>query len=189
MPLLALILLLALAAPAQALLAPRPEVPLLQVTPAADVDEMPPEMRRAFIVGIQEELAKLGYAPGPSDGILGPRTTGAIRAYQRDAGLPVTGRASSELLDHMKFVTPKVTRQGPPPGPPLAIGLVIDVQEALARRGYFTSEIDGLDGPRTRAAVRRFQNDVGLPITGEIDEQLLQELRAAPPEVVADPVQ
>ena len=177
MPILACLVLLAV-------LAPRAEPPLF-ATPAASVEEMTPEMRRAFIVGTQEELAKLGYAPGPADGMLGPRTRAAIRAYQRDAGLPVTGQASSELLDHMKFVTPKVVRQAPPP---LAIGLVIDVQEELARRGYYTREIDGLDGPATRAAVRRFQNDAGLPITGVIDQRLLADLRLAPPEVVADPV-
>ena len=186
MPILLCLILLVLAVPAHAVMAPRAEAPVF-LTPIADVEEMTPEMARAFIVGTQEELAKLGYAPGPADGIMGGRTRAAIRAYQRDAGLPVTGRASSELLDHMKFVTPTVERKAPPP---LPIALVIDVQEELARRAYLADErIDGLDGPRTRAAVRRFQNDAGLAITGAIDERLLQELRAAPPEVMANPVQ
>ncbi|MEM7227044.1 MAG: peptidoglycan-binding domain-containing protein [Pseudomonadota bacterium] len=182
MPILVCLILLAFATPAQAVLAPRVEAPAF-ATPAANVEEMTPEMARAFVVGIQEELAKAGYSPGPADGILGDRTRAAIRAYQRNAGLPVDGQASSELLDHMKFVTPKVTR---PAAPPLPIALVLDVQEELARRGYLTDQqIDGLDGPRTRAAVRRFQNDAGLPITGTVDQRLLDDLRGAPSEVVA----
>jgi peptidoglycan hydrolase-like protein with peptidoglycan-binding domain len=94
---------------------PAAPAPSLSVTPVAtSVKEMPPKMRRAYIVGIQEELRKHGYRPGPADGILGARTRGAIRAYERDAKLPVTGVASKEILDHMKFVQPKVkARPGP----------------------------------------------------------------------------
>ena len=66
---------------------------------------------------IQEELAAHGYAPGPPDGLPGPRTTRAIRAYQRDAGLPVDGVATKELLDHLKFVLPKVYARHAPPAP------------------------------------------------------------------------
>jgi hypothetical protein len=40
----------------------------------------------------QLRLARLGYSPGPIDGDFGPRTSRAIRNYQIDYGLPVTGR-------------------------------------------------------------------------------------------------
>ena len=43
------------------------------------VDEMTPEMRKAYIRGIQEELAAHRYDPGPTDGLLGPMTHRAIR--------------------------------------------------------------------------------------------------------------
>jgi len=36
------------------------------------------------VSGIQARLLNLGYDPGPIDGILGPRTEAAIRAFQRD---------------------------------------------------------------------------------------------------------
>ena len=46
---------------------------------------------------IQHNLALLGYDPGPPDGVPGPRTRAAIRAYEVDAGRTVTGDVSAEL--------------------------------------------------------------------------------------------
>lgn len=149
-----------------------PVVPL--VLAATSVDEMNPEMRVAYIRGIQEELAAHGYAPGPADGILGPRTRGAIRTYQRDAGLPVDGRATKELLDHLKFAVPRVTAKPKPPPDPL----VLEVQRHLGALGYYRGAHDGLMGPLTREAIRAYRADVGLPVSGAADAALLDSLRA-----------
>lgn len=46
---------------------------------------------------VQRALARLGYAPGPVDGLMGPRTRSAIRAYQAAAGLTADGRLTPEL--------------------------------------------------------------------------------------------
>jgi TPR repeat protein/S1-C subfamily serine protease len=46
---------------------------------------------------VQQLLADLGYDPGPADGVVGPRTRAAIRAFQADVGLPVDGQISDEL--------------------------------------------------------------------------------------------
>jgi len=43
------------------------------------------------IAGIQRRLADLGYDAGEVDGLLGPKTRQALRAYQADRGLPATG--------------------------------------------------------------------------------------------------
>ena len=48
---------------------------------------------------VQNSLAALGYYVGPSDGIFGPMTSEAIRRYQIDAGMPVTGVISPSLLN------------------------------------------------------------------------------------------
>lgn len=49
----------------------------------------------------QSTLEILGYNPGPVDGVMGQRTRSAIRAFQRDKGLTVSGaldaRTSAEL--------------------------------------------------------------------------------------------
>lgn len=46
---------------------------------------------------IQQGLAAEDFDPGPADGIMGPRTRAAIRAYQRARGLDVTGEPSRAL--------------------------------------------------------------------------------------------
>jgi membrane-bound lytic murein transglycosylase B len=50
------------------------------------------------ILKIQEGLHALGYNPGPQDGLSGPKTSSAIRAFQRDRRLMADGRASMEAL-------------------------------------------------------------------------------------------
>ncbi len=54
--------------------------------------------------------------------------------------------------------------------------LSVDVQRALARRGYYRGEIDGDIGAGTRAAIRRYQYDRRLEVTGRIDRSLLRSL-------------
>ncbi len=49
---------------------------------------------------IQSNLARMGYDPGPVDGVAGPRTRAAIRRYQRDHGLAADGRATVALALH-----------------------------------------------------------------------------------------
>jgi lytic murein transglycosylase len=47
---------------------------------------------------LQRRLTAAGFDTGGADGVIGSRTTEAISAYQRGAGLPVTGEPSRELL-------------------------------------------------------------------------------------------
>lgn len=59
----------------------------------------------------------------------------------------------------------------------LAPGQVIaNVQQALQEQGYYNDEVDGLIGPNTRAALRDFQRDQGLPVTAAIDGPTLRAL-------------
>ena len=55
--------------------------------------------------------------------------------------------------------------------------IAIEVQSALAELGYYRGAIDGVIGNGTRNAIRRFQRDNGLPITGRLDARLLGTLR------------
>lgn len=53
------------------------------------------------VAAMQAQLVRLGYAPGRVDGILGPRTRAAIKSYQIDKDLPVDGRSTDFLLEHL----------------------------------------------------------------------------------------
>jgi len=65
--------------------------------PSSDTGGPYPDENASRIAGLQRALGRLGYNPGPADGVLGARTRAAIRAFQADAGLPVTGRLSERL--------------------------------------------------------------------------------------------
>lgn len=57
---------------------------------------------RSAVARVQAGLSRLGYEPGPIDGDMGIQTENAIRAYQRDHGLLVDGRASLPLAEHIE---------------------------------------------------------------------------------------
>ena len=52
---------------------------------------------------IQATLAALGYRTGPIDGIFGPQTAAAVRAFQADSGLPVDGIAGPMTQARLGF--------------------------------------------------------------------------------------
>jgi photosystem II stability/assembly factor-like uncharacterized protein len=60
--------------------------------------------------------------------------------------------------------------------PKVSDDVVHKAQEALDRAGYEIGTADGHLGPRTVAALKRFQSDRYLPVTGEIDEATIGAL-------------
>lgn len=58
----------------------------------------------AVIRAVQQSLSLLSYRPGAADGVMGQATAGAIRAFERDQGLPETGRVSGLLLTRLAQV-------------------------------------------------------------------------------------
>ena len=58
---------------------------------------------KSAIIEVQRGLARLGFDPGPTDGMLGAQTRAAIRAFQKTSGLPVDGRYSPELGSYIGF--------------------------------------------------------------------------------------
>lgn len=58
----------------------------------------PPAARDTRLVqNIQGGLARLGFRPGPADGVMGRNTYRAIRQYQARNNLPVDGQPSRQL--------------------------------------------------------------------------------------------
>ncbi len=61
---------------------------------------------------------------------------------------------------------------------PLSRSQVRQLQDALNARGFDSGTVDGLAGPATRDALRRFQRSVGLPADGYPTIDLLERLAA-----------
>lgn len=64
--------------------------------PAANTSKAATDSKSS-VKSVQEDLAILGYDPGPADGMMGPRTKNAIRAFESDQGLTATGQVSPQL--------------------------------------------------------------------------------------------
>jgi len=90
----------------------------------------------------QMDLNGLAYAAGPVDGIIGPRTRQAIKEWQFNWQLAVTGRLTSRtyhtLTAHVRVIQ-------------------------VAAGGI---EADGIYGPATTEAVKRFQRHHHLHVDG-----------------------
>jgi peptidoglycan hydrolase-like protein with peptidoglycan-binding domain len=87
----------------------------------------------------------------------------AAVAQQSPAPAPQAG-APSVTPPNMDAV-PKLDQEG-----------IRQVQEALRRKNFDPGPIDGVLGPQTREAVRKFQDFYGMKATGEIDNQTLYAL-------------
>jgi len=58
----------------------------------------------ARVVEVQRQLARAGYYHGVIDGIMGPQTRRAIRAYERDHNMPAYGVIGKQHLTTMRLV-------------------------------------------------------------------------------------
>ena len=76
------------------------------------------------IANVQRALRRLGYDPGPIDGILGSRTRMAIRSFQVDHGLPITGRMSEGL--ESAVLAAIVANETPPGSKPNSASLPVE---------------------------------------------------------------
>ena len=149
-----------------------------QATPADTPTSQPYSLRN-----VQVALHNLGYAVGTPDGVIGPKSRAAIRAYQVDSGLPASGEPSIAL--HEKLQASLAQRSGsqakPVPQTAAAVGsaTISEAQTELRQRGYTITAITGITNAETAAAVRAYQADARLPITGDITSDLMQQLRTA----------
>jgi hypothetical protein len=55
----------------------------------------------ATVAAVQRRLARGGYYHGSIDGVIGPGTRSAVRAFERNNGLPVDGLIDRQLLRTM----------------------------------------------------------------------------------------
>ena len=53
---------------------------------------------RAYVEEMQKALKAQGHDPGEIDGVIGPKTVSALKAFQRQHGLEATGRPDDATL-------------------------------------------------------------------------------------------
>jgi hypothetical protein len=111
-----------------------------------------------------------------------PSSTLSIHAPARPGLLAGAPPAIAAPVIAQKAAPPSAAVVPPPPAAPVAAAsaeklpdeaLMTEadrraVQSALVRLGYYGSPVDGLFGPETRAAIRRFQHEIGGEMTGRL---------------------
>jgi peptidoglycan hydrolase-like protein with peptidoglycan-binding domain len=120
---------------------------------------------------VQSTLAFLRFDPGTVDGKPGPRTRSAIRDFQRSCGAMPTGEVDAGLVASLKAETRTAFGHN-------RIADIRLVQQLLRARGFDPGGIDGLAGPRTKAAIAAFHQAQGTPSAAEVDVTLLDALLA-----------
>jgi len=131
--------------------------------------------------GVLASSLAMAQPGGPAPGGGGHRHGGG------DAGAALVGGIIGGVIGSAITAPPPPAQPvPPPPGRPVVVyapapattsyASVADVQAALQHYGYYNGVVDGVSGPRTSAAIRSFQSNNGLPVTGYIDAPLLRAL-------------
>jgi peptidoglycan hydrolase-like protein with peptidoglycan-binding domain len=136
--------------------------------------------RDARVAALQVALRANGLYNGDVDGLTGPKTERAVRALQARAKITVdgvVGRQTRKALGKLGRPglgtrTLKVGKRG---------WDVASLQFRLAEHGFPSATFDGDFGPRTDAALRRFQEWAGLPVDGHAGRATYRALSAPPP--------
>ena len=131
---------------------------------------------RAQVKSVQAALNAKGYDAGPADGALGPRTRGAIRAYQIASGMTATGAIDKTLLASLGVATGTATGST---GGTAGTTLIASIEGELIKHNYAAGPIDGVLDAQAAAAIQAFQKDAGLTVTGKASQNLLEALRTS----------
>ena len=129
------------------------------------------------VAALQVGLRAHGLYHGVIDGIPGPRTAKAVRVLQRRAQITVDGVPGPQTRRALG-------RFGRHPfgSRPLRRGSkgwdVAALQFKLAWHGFPSGVFDGIFGPRTKRALRRFQVWAGLHVDGVAGRETLVALKA-----------
>ena len=121
--------------------------------------------RGSEVKAVQKRLKELGYLNDSADGVFGPKTEAAVKAFQKRNGLTadgVVGTATRAKLDSSSAkAASSSSSTTPATDSTLRSGSrgseVKELQQRLKDLGYYTGSIDGVYGSGTIKAVLAFQ--------------------------------
>lgn len=159
--------------------------------------------RGANVREVQQMLVEQGYLKDKADGIFGQNTLDAVKAFQKDKHLLINGTVNGKTLRALKKnnqkieknvkeekttpksvkaeKTTKVVKEGATLYEKGARGDDVKaLQHKLSINGYSTNGVDGIYGAGTVNAVKSFQKNNQLKVTGVIDKHTKKAIEDQP---------
>jgi len=164
------------------------EAPRPQATADPDEPEAQPAdtgrgwlVKAALIAGVIVAVAALWRSPSQvpvaeSKVPAVPASTSPAPAPAQEASPPAAPAPPVIVPPQPVAVTPQIDGNAP-----LTPGEARDLQTRLKALGFDPGDIDGIPGPQTAAAIRRFEASRLLTPTGSVDRRTLQRLKEAGP--------
>jgi peptidoglycan hydrolase-like protein with peptidoglycan-binding domain len=140
-----------------------------------------------IVTEIQRALLSRGFYQGTVDGIWGAKTDLAARQFAQAAGLTIDPAPSENLLRAITTAKPASppapAAAAPQPSDQIAALIapskrVLAIQRALADFGYGQIKPTGVFDDETRAAIKKFERDQGMPVDGQISDRFVRALAA-----------
>ena len=120
------------------------------------------------------DRSEKGTAVGATGGaVVGAAVGGPVGAA---VGAGVGGYAGHYEAGGPPSQSPSTSARGPAPASSYDADVVRSAQASLRDRGYDPGSVDGVWGPNTETALRRFQQANGLTQTGALDNSTLNAL-------------
>jgi peptidoglycan hydrolase-like protein with peptidoglycan-binding domain len=161
---------------------PAPEMPV-EAAPTASINE-PKQLQSALsrtpskqeIRSLQSQLKAVGFDPGPTDGVLGSKTTSALRRLQLGCA---NLKDLSENPDFETFqqTAGMQTAKQSMAGKTFSAEEIRLIQVRLKEAGFDGGPIDGVMGSRTKSALLRFHS--GCTMVKDLPSDLKSESQTA----------
>lgn len=132
---------------------------------------------RDLLKSIQQKLTSLGYNTKGTDGLMGPNTESALRAYRKRKALPQIDYAKldAELVTSVDkqfgINQQKVQAEKDKAARQIEESSTKYLQAGLLTLGYSVGKVDGQLGSRTEKALVSFQKKYKLSQTGKFDDK------------------
>ena len=131
---------------------------------------------------LQVVLKNYGYYTAKIDGDFGPASKKALKEFQSSNNLVsdgILGKNTCKKLNNKANVVKKSVHTAKSINTTSQITKsteILNVQRRLSELGFYTGEIDGINGTRTKIAVQNFQSKAGLTPDGIIGPKTLSAL-------------
>ena len=131
---------------------------------------------------LQVVLKNYGYYTAKIDGDFGPASKKALKEFQSSNNLVsdgILGKNTCKKLNNKANVVKKSVNTAKSINTISQITKsteILNVQRRLSELGFYTGEIDGINGSRTKIAVKNFQSKAGLTPDGIIGPKTLSAL-------------